>query len=315
MNRRTAIGKATVETADLGGALLSDEKSTQFIEDVQAKTKFSGMMRIERRGAATGMVNRFGSDSRIIRASEENADDGYRAGLSFPDVPYSAGGIRLPFEITLDALHENIEGSALEQRAEGRMTRQFAVDLEDLAFNGIGDGADPFLGIDEGWIHQIQTGVSGDELKIDGSTINSGEITHDHLFAAMELIDEDTADASENELVWVGRRSKQLQYIEALAARLTSAGDRALLEGSPAASSPLGQNWVRAGKMPATAVLLTVPDNLCRVVTWDVLRFRVGPETDKSLAATKKVFYIWHIKVDHIIIDLARTVLIHTLDA
>lgn len=311
MNRRAAIAKATLETGDLApGGALAPEQAAQFIDDIQGSTKFSSRIRVETRTAPTGSLSRIGNEQRLIRKSTENSDDGYRAGLNFPEIEYAAQGIRLPFEVTLDALHENIEGTELERKAESRMTTQFALDLEDLGFNGLGTGADPFLSIDEGWISQAE---DEDLHVVDGSTINSGDITFDHLFAALEEIDEDVADAAEDELIWVGRRKQHLRYIEALADRATSAGDRALLEGSPAAQSPLGQEWLRAGKMPADTIMLCVPEALCRVITWEMLHFRVGPETDKSLAARKAVFHIWHIKVDHIVIDFEKVVIVNGL--
>lgn len=318
MGRRQAIAKA-VETGDLGsGGALAPEQSERFIEEIQASTKFSNRIRFERRTSPTGSISKFGTDSRIIRRSVENSDDGYRAGLTFPEIEYSATGIRLPFEVTLDALHENIEGSEMEARAERRLARQFAVDLEDLGFNGLGalaTGAEPdyeFLRINQGWLSQLE--ADHPAQVVDGSLINAGDITYDHLFAALETIGEDEADASEDEMVWVGRRSQHLKYIEELSSRATSAGDRALLEGAPAASMPLGHNWIRAGKMPADAVLLCVPEALARVITWEVIHFRVGPETDKELAARKAVFHIWHVKLDHIIVDPELCVLVTGLN-
>jgi hypothetical protein len=318
MGRRQAIAKA-VETADLGsGGALAPEQSEAFIEDIQSSTKFSNRIRFERRTSPTGTINRFGAGSRLIRESEENSDDGYRAGLTFPETPYSANGIRLPFEITLDALHENIEGSTLERRAERRLAKQFAVDLEDLGFNGLGDSATgaeqdyEFLKINKGWLTQLAE--DHPDQVIDGSTINGGDISHSHLFAAAELIGEDEADAAEDELIWVGRRSQHLKYIETIAGRATGAGDRALLEGSPASTSPLGHEWLKAGKMPADGLLFCKPEALARVITWEVIHFRVGPETDKELAARKAIFHIWHIKLDHIIIDPDLCVLITNLN-
>lgn len=318
MNRRQAIAKA-IETTDLDGGALDAEQARTFIEDIQSQTPFSEKIRIERRTAATGSISKVGNDSRIIRRSEENSDDGYRAGLNFPEKAYSAQGIRLPFEITLDALHENIEGDRLEAIAEKRMARQFEIDLHDLGFNGLGSAADPvdpdyeFLRIDEGWIKLHADNAPAANV-IDGSTINGGAISKDHLFAATEAISEDVADAFEDELIWIGRRSQHLNYLEGLAARATNAGDAVLLEGSPAGKSPLGHDYVRVGKIPADTVLFTVPENLVRVITWEVLHFRVGPETDKELAARKAVFHIWHVKVDHLVMDYDRTVQIHSLD-
>jgi HK97 family phage major capsid protein len=110
MDRRTAIAKATVDTTAAAGGLLNPEQSSAFLEVMKEKTELSKRIRIERRVAPTGEINKLSTNARVIRLAKENDDDGYRAGAQFPTVDYVAKKVRLPFEITEDALHENIEG-------------------------------------------------------------------------------------------------------------------------------------------------------------------------------------------------------------
>ncbi len=64
--------------------------------------------------------------------------------------------IRLDWEVSAEALEDNIEGAALEDHIVRLMTNAFGNDIEDLAING--DGATGnFLSIMEGFVNRVKT--------------------------------------------------------------------------------------------------------------------------------------------------------------
>jgi hypothetical protein len=65
--------------------------------------------------------------------------------------------IRLDWEVSAEALEDNIEGAALEDHIVRLMTNAFGNDIEDLAINGTGAGSDAFLSIMEGFVNRVKT--------------------------------------------------------------------------------------------------------------------------------------------------------------
>lgn len=309
MNRRQAIAKATVDTTGASAGLLDPEQSSAFLRTIKEKTALGQAMRLEIRKASSGEINKLSTASRIIRAATENSDDGYRAGASFPTVDYSTNKIRLPWEVTEDVFHENIEGEALEAALTSEMTAQFALDLEDLDVNGDASSGDPFLGINNGILKLLSTNASGDVHRIDGSTIDSGAISKAHFFAG--IAEMPNKYVNQGNLKWMMSPAKQYQWIEWLTDRETGAGDAAL---SGTGKSPLGIDILPVPSFPDERIVLANPRNFVRVVSWEVRKRKVTGETDAELAATDKRFYVFHIKEDVIVEEDDAVVDIHTMD-
>ena len=88
---------------------------------------------------------------RVIRAAAQGVGDYTNTGAQFTKVELTTKKIRLDWEVSAEALEDNIEGAALEDHLVRLMTNAFANDIEDLAING--DGATgPFLSIMPGFI-------------------------------------------------------------------------------------------------------------------------------------------------------------------
>src|SRR5688500_1520010 len=184
MTRREALAKATVTTTDAAAGLLDPTQSRAFIRTLKDKGVLSQRMRQEVRTASAGEINKVATGSRIIRGATENADDGYRAGATFPVVNFQTAKVRLPWEVTEDVFHENIEGQGFESTLTDEMTEQFALDMEDLEVNG--DTADvsadaPFLTINNGIIKLVAT------ANVAGRQVNaaSAALSKAHLFDAL----------------------------------------------------------------------------------------------------------------------------------
>jgi HK97 family phage major capsid protein len=94
---------------------------------------------------------------RVIRAANQ-ADAAYtNAGATFAKVELTTKKIRLDWEVSAEALEDNVEGAALEDHLVRLMTNAFANDIEDLAINGLGSGANAFTSIMEGFVNKTKT--------------------------------------------------------------------------------------------------------------------------------------------------------------
>jgi len=107
---------------------------------------------------------------RVIRAASQGIGDYLNAGAAFTKVELTTKKIRLDWEVTTEALEDNIEGGAFEDHLVRLMTNAFANDLEDLAINGEGEGSsDPFLSIMEGFVPQVKNSGEAHEAVVSVS--------------------------------------------------------------------------------------------------------------------------------------------------
>jgi len=154
------LGPAGTASPADGGGILNPEQSAQFIEYIFEQQVLARDGRRVTMRANTAELEKLNVGERVIRAAAQ-ADSTYtNAGVTFTKVELSTKKIRLDWEVSTEALEDNIEGAGLEDHLVRTMTRAFANDLEDLAINGTGSGTNSFLNILEGFYVKEQTGNS-----------------------------------------------------------------------------------------------------------------------------------------------------------
>ena len=145
-------------TGDLSG-ILAPEQSRRFIDYVWDATVLANDGRKVTMKANTVELEKVNVGERVIRAANQ-ADGTYtNAGATFTKIELTTKKIRLDWEVSSEALEDNLEGAALEDHLVRLMTNAFANDLEDLAINGDGVTGN-FLSIMDGFNNQVVT--SGD---------------------------------------------------------------------------------------------------------------------------------------------------------
>jgi hypothetical protein len=100
---------------------------------------------------------------RVIRAAAQADPTFTNAGATFSKVELTTKKIRLDWEVSTEALEDNVEGGALEDHLVRLMTNAFANDIEDLAINGDGSTGN-FLSIMEGFVSKVQDGDSHESI-------------------------------------------------------------------------------------------------------------------------------------------------------
>ena len=328
MDRRQALSalqKSTI-TTEVGGQL-DPEQSKTFIQEVQDRSSFGSAIRLERRTAEKGKIERMGNGSRLMRGKEENADDGYRAGISTSEAEYQTSKLWLPFEVTEDFFHENIEGEAAEAKIIARMTSQFGLDLDDLNINGDETSEDAFISLDNGLLKLLATEATGAN-RVDATKVKDAEGTElrgamdKALFFAAKYAMPDKY-VNSGRLRWFMSPNRWTSWIEYLTNRATGAGDDALMAkalfplGIPpfvgAASDENPTPMPGVPFFPDDRIVLADPQNFVRVVNWDVRSKRVTGETDWELATRDKRGYVFFIKPDFVIDQGEAVVDLHGL--
>lgn len=152
-------GPNAVNPTGVAGGILNPEQAARFIDYVWDATVMANDGRKVTMRANTMELEKVNVGERVIRAANQALGEYTNAGATFTKVELTTKKIRLDWEVSTEALEDNIEGGALEDHLVRLMTGAFANDIEDLALNGDG-GSDPFLGIMDGFVNQVTT--SGD---------------------------------------------------------------------------------------------------------------------------------------------------------
>ena len=158
-NYGDTTGPNAVNPTGVASGLLNPEQARRFIDYVWDGTVLAKDGRRVTMRANTMEIEKVNVGERVISAAAQALGNYTNAGATFSKVELTTKKIRLDWEVSTEALEDNIEGGALEDHLVRLMTNAFANDIEDLAINGDG-GVDPFLGIMDGFVNQVTT--SGD---------------------------------------------------------------------------------------------------------------------------------------------------------
>jgi HK97 family phage major capsid protein len=161
----TSGPNAVNPSGEPGSGILRPEQARRFIDYVWDATVLAKDGRRVTMRANSMELEKVNVGERVIRAAAQ-ADAVYtNAGATFSKVELTTRKIRLDWEVSAEALEDNIEGAALEDHLVRLMTNAFANDIEDLAINGDG-GADPFLGIMDGFVNRVKTNGDAHEAVV-----------------------------------------------------------------------------------------------------------------------------------------------------
>ncbi len=161
-NYGVTTGPNAVNPTGVAGGMLNPEQARRFIDYVWDGSVLAKDGRKVTMRANTMEIEKVNVGERVIRAASQALGEYTNAGATFTKVELTTKKIRLDWEVSTESLEDNIEGGALEDHLVRMMTSAFANDIEDLAINGDG-GADPFLGIMDGFVNQVTTGGDAHE--------------------------------------------------------------------------------------------------------------------------------------------------------
>ena len=156
-------GPNAVNPSGTPGGILLPEQARRFIDYVWDATVLAQDGRRVTMRANTMELEKVNVGERVIRAAAQAQPTFQNAGATFSKVELTTKKIRLDWEVSTEALEDNIEGGALEDHLVRLMTTAFANDIEDLAINGDGSTGD-FLSIMDGFVNKAQDGDAHESL-------------------------------------------------------------------------------------------------------------------------------------------------------
>ena len=162
-----------------GTGILRPEQARRFIDYVWDATTLAKDGRRVTMRANTMELEKINVGERVVRAASQGVSAYTNTGATFSKVELTTKKLRLDWEVSAEALEDNIEGAALEDHLVRLMTNAFGNDIEDLAINGDGSTGN-FLSIMDGFINQVKTTPnvgSGTNLGKAHEVVNAAAIT------------------------------------------------------------------------------------------------------------------------------------------
>ena len=153
----TTGANAVNPSGSAASGILRPEQARQFIDYVWDATVLAKDGRRVTMRANTMELEKVNVGERVLRAAAQGDGAYTNAGAQFTKVELTTKKIRLDWEVTTEALEDNVEGAALEDHLVRLMTNAFGNDIEDLAINGDGSTGN-FLSIMEGFVKKTTTG-------------------------------------------------------------------------------------------------------------------------------------------------------------
>lgn len=138
------ILQKVVDTTNVGsgnGGLLNTEQANRFIDYMFDATILARAARTIRMRSNTADIDKVGVGTRLMTVASEATDTGSNAAVSFSKVSLTTKKLRLDWELSSEALEDNIEGADLEDHIARLMATQAGNDIEDLLINGLGTGS------------------------------------------------------------------------------------------------------------------------------------------------------------------------------
>jgi hypothetical protein len=154
------ISTTTIGTPPNGGGLLRPDQSQTFIDYMWDATTLGAQVRKVAMRGNEQEVNRMAVGERVVRLATEAVDDAINVKVAFAKVSLSTQKLRLDWELSSDALEDNIEGAAFETHVAQLLSAQAANDIEDLAINGDVDNVnDALFKSFDGWRKRLYSGA------------------------------------------------------------------------------------------------------------------------------------------------------------
>jgi hypothetical protein len=106
-------------------------------------------------------LDRMAVGERLVRLATEAVDDAVNVKVAFAKVSLTTQKLRLDWELSSEALEDNLEGAAFEDHVARLLSAQAANDIEDLAINGDVENRDDALFKSfDGWRKRLYAGAN-----------------------------------------------------------------------------------------------------------------------------------------------------------
>lgn len=152
------VTSTNIGTGVAGDGFISKKQADKFIDMAWDATVLGKECETRKMTAPEEEWTTVAVGARIARAAVEAVDTGKNVHPSFTKVSIRTSKVRLDWELSTEALEDNVEGQGFDEHLATLMAHQFGQDMEDLAINGDTTSTDPLLRTFDGWHKQAMNG-------------------------------------------------------------------------------------------------------------------------------------------------------------
>lgn len=238
MSNKEIISKAQITTDAIATAgKLNPQQADKFIDYVYDLTGLKNKVRTVRFRPDQLDIDKINIGQRAAVAKSEATDPQVRRGVTTSKVTLSPFEIMVPFEISDDFMEYNIEGDGVEDHVIRMMATQLGNDMEELYIDGeklgparfqgdlFANGSlahavkDTYMGLGDGWLKKAR---GGNVVDAAGANITST------IFGNMINAMPEKYKRNKANLRFFCSTNIEQNYRQAIASRITAAGDTAL---------------------------------------------------------------------------------------
>jgi len=274
LTNKDLIEKVTSADLQAGGGYMSPEQANRFIDLTIDESVMLKMVRVHRATRPSGELDKLNIGAPVTEYAPEAQDTGNVYNATFGKVEWNVKKLRSAFNISSEALEDNIEGAGFQDTLVRAFAKRIATDLEMAAIQGdssITDSSDPvnrLLKSLDGWKKQTDTGAH----YVDAA---GGPISKDLFSAAIKAMPAKYLTRY-NELRFFASPTIYQDYLDSLTDRQTTLGDTVLTQtgevrvfGIPLVRVPLIPENL-GETQDESFVWLTFPQNFIWVVFRDI---------------------------------------------
>jgi HK97 family phage major capsid protein len=263
------------DTTTLAGGVLPRDLFDQFYQEVQDTAMMLEDARTEDLPRQKMALPKISVGERQRRGANEGDGDAGAASVSTSQVDMDVEKATVAYDLTREAVDDTVDN--VDEIVLDMLSRQFAIDTQDLAINGDESSGDAFLNQNDGWL-KILNNDGGTNI-YDHANSGTPQPVNTELFNEAIL-------AMPNKYLRSGRTQPrfymnldQLQnYHNDLATRNDPLGAAVLMGDDEA--TPFDYDVIGVANWPADQAVFTHPQNFIYGL-YDEVEIRVLTETDK----------------------------------
>lgn len=228
MENKQIIEKAAMTLADLAsGGMLNVAQSNRFLRMVQDAPTIINAARFVPMGHDSMKVEKIGFGQRILRPGQEGValNENQKSVPTTSTIQLNAKEVIAEVNITYDTLENNIEKGNLYNTIMRMIAERAALDLEELIVNGDTDSTDPYLAVLDGIRKQATAHI------VDFA---NAPVSKDAFKAGIKAMPKKYY-RNPADFRFFTSYNAQVEYMDSIASRQSTLGDRALQGGLPTA--------------------------------------------------------------------------------
>jgi HK97 family phage major capsid protein len=136
MSNEEILKAITAAQMSSSAGIIQGEQADKFIDMTIEDTQLLQVIRRHKTNKPSGELDKLSLDQPVSEGAAENTDTGNTSDVAFSKIPWVTTKLRSAFDLSTEALEDNIEGQGLKQTVTNAFSKRIGNDHELLAIQG-----------------------------------------------------------------------------------------------------------------------------------------------------------------------------------